>query len=228
MNAKQVGLFMQELRKEKGITQKELAEALHVSNKTISRWETGKGYPEVSLMKSISDYFEITVTELLSGCRLSTAEYKEQSEDILVTSLSKNSKRHVLEYILYTIIALFLIAYIGLMTGDYNTSLEVLVVFVSILITADQIKKKRVKILIIILIFSMFVIVGGITIRKDQYQIGKELGYSLGVELNKLDTINSTNVVYKYADIICPYEYGTSEWKGFMMGFQDGFTENEY
>ena len=228
MNAKQVGLFMQELRKEKGITQKELADALHVSDKTISRWETGKGYPEVSLMKSISDYFEITVTELLSGCRLSTAEYKEQSEDILVTSLSKNSKRHVLEYILYTIIALFLIAYIGLMTGDYNTSLEVLVVFVSILITADQIKKKRVKILIIILIFSMFVIVGGITIRKDQYQIGKELGYSLGVELNKLDTINSTNVVYKYADIICPYEYGTSEWKGFMMGFQDGFTENEY
>lgn len=228
MNAKQVGLFIQELRKEKGITQKELADALHVSDKTISRWETGKGYPEVSLMKSISDYFEITVTELLSGCRLSTAEYKEQSEDILVTSLSKNSKRHVLEYILYTIIALFLIAYIGLMTGDYNTSLEVLVAFVSILITADQIKKKRVKILIIILIFSMFVIVGGITIRKDQYQIGKELGYSLGVELHKMDIINSTNVVFEYADKICPYEYGTNEWKGFMMGFQDGFTENEY
>ena len=45
MDAKQVGLFIQELRKEKGITQKELADILHVSDKTISRWETGKGYP---------------------------------------------------------------------------------------------------------------------------------------------------------------------------------------
>lgn len=227
MDAKQVGLFIQELRKEKGITQKELADILHVSDKTISRWETGKGYPEVSLMKAISEYFEITVTELLSGCRLSTIEYKEHSEDILVTSLSKNRKRHILEYILYVIISLFLIIYIGLMTCNYNTSLEVLIVFVSILITADQIKKKRVKILIIILIFSVFVIVGGVTIRKDQYQIGKELGYSLGKELNKQDIINSTNVVFEYADRICPYEYGTNEWKGFIMGFQDGFTENE-
>lgn len=227
MDAKQVGLFIQELRKEKGITQKELADILHVSDKTISRWETGKGYPEVSLMKAISEYFEITVTELLSGCRLSTIEYKEHSEDILVTSLSKNRKRHILEYILYAIIALFLIIYIGLMTGNYNTSLEVLIVFVSILITADQIKKKRVKILIIILIFSVFVIVGGVTIRKDQYQIGKELGYSLGKELNKPDIINSTNEVFEYVDRICPYEYGTNEWKGFIMGFQDGFTENE-
>ena len=41
MDAKQVGLFIQELRKEKGITQKELADILHVSDKTISRWETG-------------------------------------------------------------------------------------------------------------------------------------------------------------------------------------------
>lgn len=227
MDAKQVGLFIQELRKEKGITQKELADILHVSDKTISRWETGKGYPEVSLMKAISEYFEITVTELLSGCRLSTIEYKEHSEDILVTSLSKNRKRHILKYILYAIIALFLIIYIGLMTGNYNTSLEVLTVFVSILITADQIKKKRVKILIIITIFSVFVIVGGVTIRKDQYQIGKELGYSLGKELNKQDIIKSTNVVFKYADRICPYEYGTNEWKGFVMGFQDGFAENE-
>ena len=227
MYAKQVGLFIQELRKEKGITQKELTNALHVSDKTISRWETGKGYPEVSLMKAISEYFEITVTELLSGCRLSTIEYKEHSEDILVTSLSKNRKRHILEYILYAMIALVLIVYIGLMTGDYTTSLEVVVIFLSILFSADQIKNKRIKISTIILIFSIFVIVGGVTIRKDQYQIGKELGYSLGVELNKLEIINSTSVVCEYADKICPYEYGTNEWKGFMMGFQDGFAENK-
>ena len=227
MDAKKVGMFIAQLRKEKGITQKELADILHVSDKTISRWETGKGYPEVSIMRPISEFFEITITELLSGCHLSKEEYKEYSEDILESSLKKNKRRNVLEYILYGIIAIFLIIYMGLLTGDYNQSLEVLVVFISIITVVDQIKKKPFKIVCIIAIFVMFVLIGGMTIREEQYNKGKDLGYSLGMKLKEVENISITSVVFEYADEICPYEFGTNEWKGFMMGFQDGYTKNK-
>lgn len=64
------GKFLAELRKEKGYTQKELAENLFVSNKTISKWETGNGMPDVSMLLPLSKLLGVTVTELLECRRL--------------------------------------------------------------------------------------------------------------------------------------------------------------
>jgi transcriptional regulator with XRE-family HTH domain len=58
---------LQELRKTKGLTQAELADALYVSRTAISKWESGKGYPSIDSLKSIAKYFSVTVDELLSG-----------------------------------------------------------------------------------------------------------------------------------------------------------------
>ncbi len=69
MDVKQTGGFIRLLRKEKGLTQEELAHELNVTNKTISRWETGSGYPDVDSMMALSDYFGISVNELLLGRR---------------------------------------------------------------------------------------------------------------------------------------------------------------
>ena len=61
---------LQELRKQKGLTQEELAEVLFVSRTAISKWESGRGYPNIDSLKAISTYFGITIDELLSGDEL--------------------------------------------------------------------------------------------------------------------------------------------------------------
>lgn len=63
---------LQELRKQKGITQEELAESLYVSRTAISKWESGRGYPNIDSLKTIAKFFGITVDELLSGDELLT------------------------------------------------------------------------------------------------------------------------------------------------------------
>ncbi len=61
---------IQELRKQKGLTQEELAEALYVSRTAISKWESGRGYPNIDSLKTISKFFGVTIDELLSGDEL--------------------------------------------------------------------------------------------------------------------------------------------------------------
>ena len=58
---------LQELRKQKGLTQEELAEALYVSRAAVSKWESGRGYPNIDSLKAVAKFFSVTVDELLSG-----------------------------------------------------------------------------------------------------------------------------------------------------------------
>ena len=58
---------LQQLRKQKEITQEELAEAIYVSRTAISKWESGRGYPSIDSLKALSEFFGITIDELLSG-----------------------------------------------------------------------------------------------------------------------------------------------------------------
>lgn len=67
MNAEKTGGFISLLRKEKGLTQKQLADILGVTDKAISRWETGKNYPDIELLEIISTTFNVTINELLEG-----------------------------------------------------------------------------------------------------------------------------------------------------------------
>ena len=64
------GLFLVQLRKEKGMTQKELAEKLYVSDKAVSKWERGLSLPDISLLQPMAELLDVTVTELLSGRRI--------------------------------------------------------------------------------------------------------------------------------------------------------------
>ena len=68
---------IQELRKSRGLTQEELAEALFVSRTAISKWESGRGYPNIDSLKQISNYFSISIDELLSGDKLITIAENE-------------------------------------------------------------------------------------------------------------------------------------------------------
>lgn len=78
MDQKKIGQFIKELRKEKGITQEQLAEVFKVSGRTISRWENGNNMPDISLLVGISNFFDVDVRELIEGERKS----ETMNEDI--------------------------------------------------------------------------------------------------------------------------------------------------
>ena len=67
MNQYVTGAVIRELREKKNLTQAELAEILNVSDKTVSKWETAKGYPDISLLEPIARVFGVSITELISG-----------------------------------------------------------------------------------------------------------------------------------------------------------------
>ncbi|MGN0250793.1 MAG: helix-turn-helix domain-containing protein [Oliverpabstia sp.] len=73
---------LQELRKSRGLTQEELAEALYVSRTAISKWESGRGYPSIDSLKEISKFFSVSIDDLLSGEKLVTIAEKENKSNI--------------------------------------------------------------------------------------------------------------------------------------------------
>ena len=68
-----IGKFISELRKSKGLTQKDLAEQMGVTDKAVSKWERGQSYPDISLIIPLSELFGVTANELLNGCLLYTS-----------------------------------------------------------------------------------------------------------------------------------------------------------
>ena len=73
---------LHELRKSKGMTQEELADALYVSRTAVSKWESGRGYPNIESLKEISKYFSVSIDELLSGDKLISIAEKENKDNI--------------------------------------------------------------------------------------------------------------------------------------------------
>ena len=66
LNNNEFGAKIADLRKEKGLTQAQLADLLNISNKTISRWETGEGYPDISVLSALANHLHVTVDQLLA------------------------------------------------------------------------------------------------------------------------------------------------------------------
>ena len=91
MDQKKIGGFLKELRKEKGLTQEELAEQFRVSSRTISRWENGNYLPPADILLTMSRLFNVSVNEILSGKRLLAEEYKEAAETNLAQTLKASS-----------------------------------------------------------------------------------------------------------------------------------------
>jgi len=84
MDQIKVGAFLKDLRKEKGITQEQLAEELGVSGRTISRWETGKNMPDISLLVEIAEFFDVSIPEIIKGERKSE-NMKEETKEVVET-----------------------------------------------------------------------------------------------------------------------------------------------
>ena len=78
MDQKKIGVFLKELRKEKELTQEQLAEIVQVSNRTVSRWENGNNMPDLDILIELSDFYEVELREILDGERKSENMNKEK------------------------------------------------------------------------------------------------------------------------------------------------------
>lgn len=84
MNQESIGKFISTCRKDKGLTQMQLAEKLNITNRAVSKWETGKSVPDASIMLDLCETLNISVNELLSGERISMENYQKKADENLV------------------------------------------------------------------------------------------------------------------------------------------------
>lgn len=123
MDQVRIGQFIQTLRKEKNITQKDLASIVSVSDKTVSKWENGNGLPDIPNMLTLCEYFGISINELLACERLLPNEYSKKAEDNIMALLQANTqakKKGKLQLVIG--IALFLLALLTLAISNYGIS----------------------------------------------------------------------------------------------------------
>lgn len=93
MNQVKIGKFIAQRRKEKNLTQAQLAEKLNITDRAVSKWETGKGMPDSSIMLDLCSVLDVSVNELLSGEMIEMKEYNNKSEELLLKMTQEKEKR---------------------------------------------------------------------------------------------------------------------------------------
>lgn len=121
MDTKMVGSFLKKLRKENNMTQEQLGERIGVTNKTVSRWETGNYMPPVESLILLSDIYGISINEILAGKRLEMDELKEVADENVTKVLGelesdykKFEKRMIIILIINAILAISIITLLPL------------------------------------------------------------------------------------------------------------------
>ena len=112
MDQEHIGKFIAECRKQKKMTQVELAEKLGVTEKSVSNWENGRNMPDLSLFKPICDILDISINELMSGEKLNQDNYQEKLEENIINLSSKNNKTYKKYLIIF-----FTTALVGFIIG---------------------------------------------------------------------------------------------------------------
>ena len=90
MNQEKIGKFIANLRKEKNMTQQELAKKLGVTDRAISKWENGRGLPDYSLLQDLCDTLSISINELFSGEKISKEDYETKAEENMSKLINDN------------------------------------------------------------------------------------------------------------------------------------------
>ena len=93
MNQIEIGKFLQQLRKEKGLTQEQLAERFQIARRTVSRWETGSNLPDLDLLIELSDFYAVDLRELLNGERTDKQMNKDMEETVLKVAEYSNAEK---------------------------------------------------------------------------------------------------------------------------------------
>lgn len=143
MDQIKIGRFIAAMRKEKSYTQRQLADILGISDKTVSKWETGNGLPDVSLMMPLCDALGINVNELLSGERLSDADYKKKAEENIMNLVKEKeeSKKNIILSVIVCFVTILAGVTIVTLSGllEMDIWLRVLLIIISIVVMSGGI-----------------------------------------------------------------------------------------
>jgi transcriptional regulator with XRE-family HTH domain len=115
MNLMKIGKFIAELRRDKGLTQEELAEKLYITDRAVSKWERGLSLPDADKMLDLCNILDINVNELLYGERIDMENYEKKTEELLlVMARQEELKNKKLMLSMWTILITSAIFYIGI------------------------------------------------------------------------------------------------------------------
>ncbi len=123
MDPKKIGELIKTKRKEKNLTQEQLAKKLYVSNKTVSKWETARGIPSIDLLVPLSNILDIDLKSLLNG-----------QEDMLFDELKKKKQKRIIEFITSILICIFLCFMEVILYASNVSSKNAMILFISIFI----------------------------------------------------------------------------------------------
>lgn len=128
MDQKNVGSFLRELRKEKQLTQEQLAERFGVTNRSVSRWETGSNMPDLSILVELADFYDVDIRDIIDGERKGEDMNKEEKERLqLVADYAETEKNTLLMRLrIFSIVGLVsLIAGLTMMVISRDNNLPV-------------------------------------------------------------------------------------------------------
>jgi transcriptional regulator with XRE-family HTH domain len=165
MNQEKIGKFIASCRKKQKLTQEQLAEKLGITYKAVSKWETGKGLPDASIMKDLCNNLKITVNELLSGELINKEDYNKKAEEYMLEIYRQKEEgdRRLLK--LEKIVGFLFVTY-----------------FIFILLTMNYLVEKNIiseNIFLFIVIISLvyIVVMGSVLLKVEQiagyYECGK-------------------------------------------------------
>lgn len=111
-DAKTIGLFIKKLRTEKGYIQARLVQLLNISDRTVSKYECGRGIPDIDILLKLSEVFEVSINEILNGRRFT--DFKKESDTILI-KLLKNFKHKIIIRNIFLALLMVLIILTGIL-----------------------------------------------------------------------------------------------------------------
>jgi len=124
MNQEKIGKFIAEMRKEKNMTQVDLANKLGITDRAISKWENGRGMPDLSLIKPLCNELKITINDLLSGEKLNESEYQEKLEENILKTIDYTDKKIIKTKKIFktiiTVISILILSLIIMFIVDIN------------------------------------------------------------------------------------------------------------
>ena len=127
MNQIKIGEFLKELRKEKGLTQEQLAEQFNVSRRSVSRWETGSNLPDLSILVELAEFYDVDIKEIIDGARKSemmNEEVKEVAFKMADYAVEQNGKLLVCVRRISLVGVVLMAIVLGLQSVDYEPGIE--------------------------------------------------------------------------------------------------------
>ena len=124
MNQERIGIFIAELRKEKKLTQIDLANKLGITDRAISKWENGRGLPDLSLLTPLCEILDVSINELLSGSRLDKKDYQEKLEKNIIDAIDYTDKKIRKTKKIFIIILSVIIMFIALFMVMYGIDIN--------------------------------------------------------------------------------------------------------